>query len=232
MGLGGRLDATNVIADPAVSVITPVDMDHEQYLGDTLAKSLVEKAGILKAGDLACIGVQHDEAQAAIESRGHKVGARTVSSPTRISSVSSSMAAWCFRTTTDCSTLTCHALPGRFQIENAGLAIAAVRALDDERISADHIAAGMAQPKWSARMERLEPGYLHTLVPEGTEIWLDGGHNPSAGRAVAAALAELDERSPRPLILVTGMLNTKRADGYLKPVCRAGAKGDGHCHPG
>jgi len=216
VGLGGRLDATNIISTPAVSVITPVDMDHEQYLGDTLAKIAQEKAGILKRNCLACIGIQHDEAREAIEQTGEKLGA-SMKFANQDFQCFEQYGRLVYQDEDELLDLDLPALPGRFQIDNAGLAIAAIRTLADERITQAHIAQGLTSVKWSARMERLEPGHLHTLVPEGTEIWLDGGHNPSAGRAVAASLADLDERAPRPLVLVTGMLNTKRAEGYLKP---------------
>jgi len=216
VGLGGRLDATNVIARPAVTVITPVDMDHEQYLGDTLGKIAFEKAGILKPGVPALIGVQHDEARASIEAQGEKVGA-VLAFANQDFQCFEQYGRMVYQDETALIDLDLPPLPGRFQIDNAGLAISAVRALDDARIGIEAISAGIAATRWTARMELLEPGYLHTLVPEGTEIWLDGGHNPSAGRAVSAALADLDERSPRPLVLVTGLLNTKRSDGYLKP---------------
>jgi dihydrofolate synthase/folylpolyglutamate synthase len=108
-------------------------------------------------------------------------------------------------------------LPGRFQIYNAGTAIAAIRALADPRIDDSAIARGLRQAEWPGRMQRLGPGPILKLAPSGTEIWLDGGHNPSAGRAVAESLAELDERVSRPLSLVTGMLKTKEAAGYFRP---------------
>jgi dihydrofolate synthase/folylpolyglutamate synthase len=216
VGLGGRLDATNVIARPAATVITPVDMDHEQYLGDTLGKIAFEKAGILKRGVPALIGVQHDDAREAIEAQGRKVGA-VMAFANQDFQCFEQYGRMVYQDETALIDLDLPPLPGRFQIDNAGLAIATVRALDDARIGNEQIAAGLAATRWTARMELLEPGYLHTLVPEGTEIWLDGGHNPSAGRAVSAALADLDERAPRPLVLVTGLLNTKRSDGYLKP---------------
>lgn len=214
VGLGGRLDATNIVANPAVSVITPVDMDHEQYLGDTLARIAAEKAGILKQGCQACIGIQQDEAREAIEAVAEKVGADLKVANRDFQSFEQ-YGRMVFQDELGLLDLDLPPLVGRFQIDNAGLAIAAIRTMDDERITPDHIQDGLAQVTWSARMERLEPGYLHTLVPAGTEIWLDGGHNPSAGRAVAATLADLDERSPRPLVLVAGMLNTKRAGSYL-----------------
>jgi dihydrofolate synthase/folylpolyglutamate synthase len=216
VGLGGRLDATNVIARPAATVITPVDMDHEQYLGDTLGKIAFEKAGILKRDVPALIGVQHDDAREAIEAQGRKVGA-VMAFANQDFQCFEQYGRMVYQDETALIDLDLPPLPGRFQIDNAGLAIATVRALDDARIGNEQIAAGLAATRWTARMELLEPGYLHTLVPEGTEIWLDGGHNPSAGRAVSAALADLDERAPRPLVLVTGLLNTKRSDGYLKP---------------
>jgi dihydrofolate synthase/folylpolyglutamate synthase len=197
-------------------VITPVDMDHEQYLGDTLGKIAFEKAGILKRGVPALIGVQHDDARVAIEAQGRKVGA-VMAFANQDFQCFEQYGRMVYQDETALIDLDLPPLPGRFQIDNAGLAIATVRALDDARIGNEQIAAGLAATRWTARMELLEPGYLHTLVPEGTEIWLDGGHNPSAGRAVSAALADLDERAPRPLVLVTGLLNTKRSDGYLKP---------------
>ena len=216
VGLGGRLDATNIVARPAVTVITPVDMDHEQYLGNTLGKIAFEKAGILKPGVPAAVGVQHDEARNAIEAQGDKVGALMYFANQDYQCFEQ-YGRMVFQDDSALIDLDLPPLPGRFQLDNAGLAIKTVRLLADERISNEHIAAGLAATRWPARMQLLEQGELHALVPEGTEIWLDGGHNPSAGRAVAAALADLDERSPRPLVLVTGLLNTKRSSGYLEP---------------
>jgi dihydrofolate synthase/folylpolyglutamate synthase len=108
-------------------------------------------------------------------------------------------------------------LSGRFQIDNAGTAVAAIRTLSDPRISDSAIAHGLRHAEWPARMQRLGPGLISRLAPSGTEIWLDGGHNPSAGRAVAESLAELDERLSRPLALITGMLKTKEVAGYFRP---------------
>jgi dihydrofolate synthase/folylpolyglutamate synthase len=108
-------------------------------------------------------------------------------------------------------------LPGRFQIDNAGTAIATVRWLRDRRLNEKAIECGLKEAEWPARLQRLGPGRLMDLVPAGTELWLDGGHNPSAGRAVAQSLADLDEKSPRPLVLVTGMLRTKEAQGFFRP---------------
>ena len=216
VGLGGRLDATNVISKPAVSVITPVDMDHEQFLGDTIAKIAFEKAGILKPGVPAAIGIQQDAAREAIEQQGRKVGAPMVFASQDFQCFEQ-YGRMVYQDETALIDLDLPPLPGRFQIDNAGLAIAAVRQLHDARIGNDALARGLAATRWTARMELLEPGELHALVPEGTEIWLDGGHNPAAGKAVATTLADLDERSPRPLVLVAGLLNTKRSDGYLKP---------------
>ncbi len=96
-------------------------------------------------------------------------------------------------------------------------AIAAVRRLDDGRLTEEAIERGLKQAEWPARLQRLGPGHLTGLVPDGTELWLDGGHNPSAGRAIAQSLADLDEKSPRPLMLVTGMLRTKEAQGFFRP---------------
>ncbi len=216
VGLGGRLDATNVVSNPALCVITPVDMDHEQYLGDTIAKIAAEKAGILKPGCPACIGVQHDEAAATIESAGSRLGT-PMKFADRDFQCFEQYGRLVYQEEDELLDLDLPGLPGRFQIDNAGLALAGIRSLADDRIIPDHMSAGLATVRWAARLERLGQGYLHTLVPDGTEIWLDGGHNPSAGQALAGALADLDDRSPRPLVMVSGMLNTKRAEGYLKP---------------
>jgi dihydrofolate synthase/folylpolyglutamate synthase len=216
VGLGGRLDATNVIDRPAVSVITPVSMDHEQYLGTSLSQIAAEKAGILKSGRPACIGLQPDEARETLERIAEACGARARFAGQDFQCFEQ-YGRMVYQDESALIDLDLPPLPGRFQIDNAGLAIAAVRTLEDGRITAEHISQGLSKAKWPGRMQLLEPGYLHSLVPEGTEIWLDGGHNPEAGRVVASTMADLNERASRPLALVTGMLNTKSAAGYLKP---------------
>ncbi len=214
VGLGGRLDATNVIDHPALCVITTIDYDHQQYLGDTLTLIAREKAGILKPDRPAIIGAQPDEARSEIE----RVGARA-RAELHIAGqdwqVYEQHGRLVFQDEGGLLDLPMPQLKGRHQIDNAGNAIAAIRRLNDPRISDRHIAEGLKATAWPARMQRLGQGALSALVPAEAELWLDGGHNPSAGRALAQAFSELNDRHSRPLVLVWGMLNTKDAGSFI-----------------
>ena len=214
VGLGGRLDATNVIDKPLVSVITAIDYDHQQYLGDTLALIAHEKAGILKRDCKAIIGAQPDEARAEIE----RVAER-IRSPLSIAGqdwqVFEQHGNLVFQDEAGLLDLPMPQLKGRHQIDNAGNAIAAIRAIADPRIADRHIAQGIKATTWPARMQRLGQGALSAHIPAESELWLDGGHNPSAGRAMAQAFSELNDRHSRPLVLIWGMLNTKDAGNFI-----------------
>jgi dihydrofolate synthase/folylpolyglutamate synthase len=214
VGLGGRLDATNVIGRPALSIITTIDYDHQQYLGDTLSLIAHEKAGILKRGCPAIVGNQPDEARAEIERVGERVRA-----PLAISGqdwqVFEQHGRLVFQDEDGLLDLPMPQLKGRHQIDNAGNAVAAIRKLNDTRISDRHIADGLKATTWPARMQRLGQGVLSALVPAESELWLDGGHNPSAGRVLAQAFSELNDRHSRPLVLVWGMLNTKDVGSFI-----------------
>jgi dihydrofolate synthase/folylpolyglutamate synthase len=214
VGLGGRLDATNVIAKPALSIITTVDYDHQQYLGNTLTEIAREKAGILKRDVAAIIAPQPDEARAEIERC-----AETIRSPLLIANQDwqayEQHGRLVYQDESGLLDLPLPQLPGRHQIDNAGTAIAALRCLSDARIAESHIAQGLKTASWPARMQRLGPGALWSHIPKESELWLDGGHNPSAGRALARAFSELNERVSRPLVLIWGMLNTKAADDFI-----------------
>jgi dihydrofolate synthase / folylpolyglutamate synthase len=216
VGLGGRLDATNVVARPRLSVITTVDYDHQHFLGDTLSAIAGEKAGILKPDVPAIIGPQSDEGLVTIE----RIAAQ-VNAPLAIAGQDwqafEQHGALVYQDETGLLDLPLPQLPGHFQIDNAGTAVAAIRALGESRISLAHISAGLVTPHWPARLQRLGPGRLRELVPDDVEIWLDGGHNPAAGRAVAQSMADLNDRVPRPLVLITGMLKTKEAAGFIRP---------------
>lgn len=214
VGLGGRLDATNVIDRPAVSVITTIDYDHQQYLGDTLSLIAHEKAGILKRGCPAIIGVQTDEARAEIERVAERVRA-PVSIAGQDWQAFEQHGRLVFQDENGLLDLPLPQLKGRHQIDNAGNAIAAIRKLNDPRISDRHIAEGLKSTTWPARMQRLGQGALSALVSPESELWLDGGHNPSAGRVLAQAFSELNDRHSRPLVLVWGMLNTKDAGSFI-----------------
>ena len=216
VGLGGRLDATNVIAKPALSIITMVDYDHQQYLGNTLTEIAREKAGILKRDVTAVVAPQPDEARTEIERC-----AEMVRAPLLIANQDwqayEQHGRLVYQDESGLLDLPLPQLPGRHQIDNAGTAIAALRSLSDARIGESHIAQGLKTASWPARMQRLGPGALWSHIPKDSELWLDGGHNPSAGRALARAFGELNERVSRPLVLIWGMLNTKATDEFIAP---------------
>ncbi|MCD1625217.1 bifunctional folylpolyglutamate synthase/dihydrofolate synthase [Seohaeicola saemankumensis] len=210
VGLGGRLDATNVIAKPELCIITPVSLDHEQYLGDTVAKIAGEKAGILKRGVPCVVGPQSDEGLDAIEQAAARIGA-----PLLIHGqhwhVTRERDRLIFQDENGLLDLPLPNLPGAHQIQNAGAALAALRHLQQPDTTHE---AAVTRAYWPARMQRLRHGPLVDQAP-GIELWLDGGHNPAAGQAIGAHLATLPAR---PTHLICGMLNTKDIDGYLRPL--------------
>lgn len=214
VGLGGRLDATNVIENPMVTIITHVSIDHTDFLGDSLEKIAVEKAGILKRGVPAVIAAQSRDALAVIERQAAKVHA-----PLKIAgedwTATEERGRLVYQDEAGLLDLPPPRLYGRHQYENAGLAIAALRAIKQFTIPAAAFDAGMAKADWPARLHRLGHGPLVDLAPAGSELWLDGGHNPDGGRAIAAALADLEERVSRPLVLIVGMLANKDCEGFL-----------------
>lgn len=216
VGMGGRFDTTNVVDQPAVTVITPVAFDHQAFLGDTLAEIAGEKAGILKRGVPAIVGPQQDEARAVIESRADEIGA-----PLFLSgqdwNVYEERGRLVYQDGHGLLDLPLPRLEGRHQIVNAGTAIAALRQASGFPLADVAFERALETVDWPARLQRLRTGPLFERVPEGTEIWLDGGHNPAAGEALATALADLEDRVARPLYLVCGMLNTKDPVGFLTP---------------
>ena len=217
VGLGGRLDATNVVARPRLGVITPVSIDHTQFLGETLAQIAAEKAGILKPGVTCIVAPQPPEARAVIEARAEALGA-----PLRIGRQDwdshAERGRMTFLDQRGLLDLPRPALPGPHQIVNAGTAIAALRELGFGEAEA---AAAVTRVEWPARMQRLRHGPLVALAEAaGCELWLDGGHNPAGGEAVAATLAEMPAR---PTHLVCGMLNTKDVQGYMRPLAAEAA---------
>jgi len=208
VGLGGRLDATNVIDTPALTVITPVSYDHQQYLGDTLALIAGEKAGILKRGVTCIVGPQDDEGLAAIESRAARLGAPLLVHGQHWHA-REEFGRLIYEDERGLLDLPRPNLPGPHQIQNAGAALAALRALN----LGDPDAA-VTRADWPARMQRLRRGPLVDAAP-GVELWLDGGHNPSAGQAIADTLQRLPQR---PTHAICGMLNTKDVRGFMAPL--------------
>lgn len=216
VGLGGRLDATNVVKRPALTVITPVSMDHAEKLGATIDKIASEKAGILKPGVTAVIAAQPEPALAAIERQAEKVGARLVVWGRDFDAYEQS-GRLVVQKEDHLLDLPLPALVGRHQIINAGTAVAAALELDRPRVNEAAIERGLVTVRWPARMQRLDSGPLPSLLKRGSELWLDGGHNPAAGQVLAQTLADLEERAPKPLYLIVGMLGLKDAAGFLSP---------------
>ena len=214
VGLGGRLDATNVIERPLATVVTSVSMDHMDYLGDTIELIAAEKAGIMKRDVAAVIGRQSENALAPLIARAERVGA-TLHVAGQDWVTGEERGRLVYQDADGLLDLPVPRLFGRHQIDNAGTAIAALRAAG-VTLPIKAFEEGLVKAEWPARMQRLTAGRLAALAPEGAELWLDGGHNPDAGRMVAAALADLEERVSRPLVLVVGMLATKDARGFLR----------------
>ncbi len=214
VGLGGRLDATNVIEHTAATVLTPISIDHTEFLGSTLEEIAGEKAGILKRGVPAIVAHQEAAALAVIERIGEKVGARLAVAGEHWSA-HEERGRLVYADETGLLDLSRPRLFGRHQIENAGVAIAALRFSEAFKVPPAAIEAGMSEVDWPARMQRLSSGRLVARLPEGAELWLDGGHNVACALAIAGALAEIEERVPRPLVLVAGMLANKDAEGFL-----------------
>jgi dihydrofolate synthase/folylpolyglutamate synthase len=214
VGLGGRLDATNVIDKPLACAITPVSMDHLEFLGDTIEKITAEKAAILKHDVPAAIAPQADAVLGVIEQE-----ARRVRAPLRVAgehwSVHGEHGRLVYQDDDGLLDLPLPKLAGRHQVENAGTAIAALRAAG-LGLPLPAFEAGIAKAEWPARMQRLTQGKLKALAPAESELWLDGGHNADGARAVAAALGDIEERVPRPLVLIVGMLATKDSAGFLR----------------
>ena len=216
VGLGGRFDATNVFAAPAVSVITPVDYDHIEFLGPRLSNIAWEKAGIIKTGRPVVVARQLDEGLEMIEREAdakmapmllmgrdfdawEERGRLLVQMPDRLLD------------------LPAPSLFGGYQFANAGMAVAAVLTFD-HGLSDETLGRGVASTVWPARMQRLTAGPLAALAKaRGADLWLDGGHNPHAGKALAEAAARLSDRDPRPLVLVAGMFARKDAEGFFRP---------------
>ncbi|UOA28754.1 folylpolyglutamate synthase/dihydrofolate synthase family protein [Pseudosulfitobacter sp. DSM 107133] len=210
VGLGGRLDATNVIAKPAVTVITPVSIDHQQFLGDTLAEIAGEKAGIIKRGVPCVVGPQEDDALDVIEGVAARLGAPLMvyGQHWHIGPDHGRMA---FQDEKGLLDLPLPNLIGAHQVQNAGAALMVLRALGMDEAACT---AAVTNAQWPARMQRLRSGPLADRAG-AAELWLDGGHNPAAGEALAQVLGNLPKR---PTHLICGMLNTKDIGGYLRPL--------------
>jgi len=215
VGLGGRYDATNVVDTPLACAISPVSHDHGEFLGTDLAGIAAEKAGILKRGVPGIIGPQDEHVLAMIGVEADAAGA-----PLMVHGQDwmayEERARLVYQDGDGLLDLPMPRLAGQHQIDNAGLAIATLRRAG---VRLDHAAieAGLRKARWPARLQQLKQGPLVALAPDGSEIWLDGGHNPAAGEVLAETMADLEERVPKPLVMIAGMLTTKDPYGFFAP---------------
>jgi dihydrofolate synthase/folylpolyglutamate synthase len=215
VGLGGSLDATNVLERPALSVIAPVDHDHREFLGDTITAIAGEKAGIIKRGAPVVVGRQSEEAFAVIEARAMALGAP-------LTAMGVEFDAWSERGRLIVQTpdrlldLPLPSLAGPHQIDNAGLAVMAALQLPEARIDENAISRGIASTVWPARMQRLTRGpFGEQAQAAGADLWLDGGHNPHAAAALARTIGDMAARDGRPVAVICGLLANKDADGFF-----------------
>lgn len=197
-GLGGRLDATNVIDHPALSIITPVSLDHQQFLGNSIEEIMAEKAGILKPGVTCITAAQDPKALSVLTAKATEIGAPLIVEG-RDWSVDKAMPR--------------PSLPGVHQMHNAGLAITALDTLADFIVSDTAIKQGLTAATWPARLQHLSEGVLVDLLPPDWELWLDGGHNPASAQVLVEHAQQWQDK---PLYLIVGMLNSKDLQTYLK----------------
>ena len=223
VGLGGRLDATNVSERPAISVITPVSIDHTQFLGDDLAGIAGEKAGILRTGVPAVIGPQDDVAMTPISDRAAEVGAPLLRCGVEWSCRVRRNGGMVLTLGSRHVELPSPGLPGPHQFANAAMAAVALLAMPGFDVDEDSLCAGLRTAHWPGRLQRIERGPLRDMLPADTELWLDGGHNAAAGQALADAFTQWrnEEKTQRPIFLVSGMLNTKDVSAFFEPFAKA-----------
>ena len=215
VGLGGRFDATNVVERPVATIVTPVSMDHPEFLGATVDKIAFEKAGIFRRGVPAIIGPQTGLAFKVLEREALRIGA-----PMEVAgqdfSVREEHGRLIYEDQRGLLDLPLPRLPGRHQHQNAATAIACLRRLNPDLAQAQ-IECGLAEAQWPARLQRLARGKLAHLAPPEAELWLDGGHNADGGRVLGQAMADFEDRHSRPLIVICGTLASKDTRGFLRP---------------
>ena len=214
VGLGGRLDTTNVVTSPVLTVFTPISLDHMHHLGDTLEDIAAEKAGILKPDVPGIVSAQPSEALRVLRDHADRVGA-PLKEWGRDFDAYEQAGRLVFQTEDSLQDLPLPALIGRHQIVNAGTAVAAAQELRYLGLSDEAVEAGLINAVWPARMQRLTRGPLADGLNVGAELWLDGGHNPAAAAALAQTLADLEDKAPKPVTLIVGMMGQKDVRGYL-----------------
>ncbi|MEP4191597.1 MAG: folylpolyglutamate synthase/dihydrofolate synthase family protein, partial [Sneathiella sp.] len=214
-GLGGRLDATNIVEKPLLTAITPISHDHEQFLGSDLAGIAREKAGIMKQNVPVVIGPQEDLVLETLLQQAKEVGALPLSQGSE-PNVRTTRTGWTYEGDTLTGEWPLPALKGRHQIANAATALACLEKLEGFPVSKDAVCNGLKSVSWPARLQPLTKGPLHALLPDGVELWLDGGHNEAAGARIAENFEEWSAEEDIPVFLITGMLNTKDQVSFFR----------------
>jgi dihydrofolate synthase/folylpolyglutamate synthase len=214
-GMGGTYDTTNVVAKPLGVIITPVDLDHQAFLGNTIAKIAGEKAGIFKRGSKAVIGIQQEEGRAALDRAARRLGIAPLFQGEDFHGAQQD-GRLVYQDEDGLLDLPPPALLGAHQFDNAALAIAAARHFGLP-VDEDGFARGLRQVTWPARMTPLQSGPLRNLLGPGAELWLDGIHNAHGAAAVATALRDFDKARPAPLVLIMGLMNTRAPSAVLAP---------------
>jgi dihydrofolate synthase/folylpolyglutamate synthase len=214
-GLGGRFDATNIIEQPALTIVTPVSVDHSEHLGDTIEKIAVDKAGIFKRGVPAILAEQDQNALAVLEAQANRLRAPVIVGGQDFSTREEN-GRFVYEDGRGLLDLPLPKLVGRHQQANAGTAIAALRHLEPS-LPVSAIEKGLTGAEWPARLQRLKRGRVAALAPRNAEVWLDGGHNADSGRALAQVMADFEDNSPRPLVLICGTPATKETRAFLRP---------------
>lgn len=222
VGLGGRFDATNVIPKPKVCAIAPVALDHQSYLGDTIEKIAFEKAGIIKRYIPVAVGRQQDEARETIEEVARKNMAQIIIAGQDFDAYRDATG-FVYQDEEGLMDLPLPKLAGEHQLDNAALAMAAIRLAEIE-VSTKAFAKGMLNVTWPGRLERLPQGKITKALSDHGDIWIDGGHNPSAGDAISSELQRQNVDNKRKTLLICGMINTKEPYGYFKPFDRLDAQ--------
>jgi len=213
-GMGGRFDASNVVTRPLGTIITPVDYDHQNFLGDSLSRIAWEKAGILKRGSLAVFGKQREEGREVLVREAARLGVTPLIAGEDFHG-SAEDGRLVYQDEQGLLDLPPPALAGPHQFDNAALAIAATRHFGLPVTEAD-IARGLRDVVWPARLQPVH-GTLLQMLPEGSELWIDGGHNAHGAAALSLALGEMNERRPLPLVLIMGLMNTRKPADFLAP---------------
>jgi dihydrofolate synthase / folylpolyglutamate synthase len=217
VGLGGRGDATNVVRTPVATLIAPIGLDHQEWLGSTLAEIAREKAGIFKPGAPAIIAPQdYPEAETVLRREGERSASKLILGR-RDFHAREENGRLVFEDEEGLLDLPLPRLPGRHQQVNAATAIATLRTAKLAALGAANFEHGLGSAEWPARLQRLSRGRIVGLAPSGAELWLDGGHNPDGGRVLAMAMGDLEYQSPRPLVMIAAMLSTKDTLGFLRP---------------